>query len=202
MSRRRKAATVPEAAAPAPAPAKKKASPIPKTRKPRAAKPANPAAATSGTTAAPLAAAAAAPALAAPAPRLLLRAPMAVRWRDLDAFSHVNNSTFLTYVEEARLQWFQSLPGPWVTEDTAPVLAATHVNYRRPIEWPEQLVVELYAERVGNTSLTVAHRIVATADADVLYSDGYSVLVWIDRRGGKAAALPEAVRQAATPRAD
>lgn len=137
-----------------------------------------------------------------PAPRLLLRAPMAVRWRDLDAFSHVNNSTFLTYIEEARLQWFQSLPGPWVTEDTAPVLAATHVNYRRPIEWPEQLVVELYAERVGNTSLTVAHRIVAAGDASVVYSDGYSVLVWIDRRGGKAAGLPEAVRRAAAPGPD
>ena len=192
MSRRRKAPDATDTAA------VKKASPAP--RKARAAKPAK-AAAAPNEFATPRPAAATPPAAdaAMPAPRLLLRAPMAVRWRDLDAFSHVNNSTFLTYIEEARLQWFQSLPGPWVTEDTAPVLAATHVNYRRPIEWPEQLMVELYAERVGNTSLTVAHRIVATGDASVLYSDGYSVLVWIDRRGGKAAALPEAVRLAAAP---
>jgi acyl-CoA thioester hydrolase len=194
MSRRRKgneapaAAAADEAAAPA-----KQAKAAAKPRKPRAAKPASPAAAAQDPAAAAPPAASAA---AAPAPRLLLRAPMAVRWRDLDAFSHVNNSTFLTYIEEARLQWFQSLPGPWVTEDTAPVLAATHVNYRRPIEWPEQLVVELYAERAGTTSLTVAHRLVAAGDPAVLYSDGYSVLVWIDRRSAKAAPLPDAVRAA------
>ena len=128
--------------------------------------------------------------------RRLMRTPIEVRWRDLDAFSHVNNASFLTYVEEARLQWFQSLPGPWLTDHIAPVLAASHVNYRRPIEWPQHLAIELYAERVGNTSLTLAHRIVAAEDDRVLYSDGYSVLVWIDRHDGKAAPLPEAVRTA------
>jgi acyl-CoA thioester hydrolase len=130
-------------------------------------------------------------------PHALIRVPIDVRWRDLDAYHHVNNSTFLTYIEEARLQWFQSLPGPWVTEDTAPVLAASHLNYRRPIEWPAQLVVELSVERVGNTSLTLAHRIGAAHDASVLYSDGTSVLVWIDR-SGRPASLPDAVRAAAT----
>lgn len=127
---------------------------------------------------------------------VLLRVDLPVRWRDLDAFSHVNNSVFLTYVEEARLQWFQSLPGPWLSDHIAPVLAATHVNYRRPIEWPARLAVELRAERVGNTSLTLAHRIVGVDNADALYSDGYSVLVWIDRHDGKPAPLPEAVRTA------
>jgi acyl-CoA thioester hydrolase len=131
-----------------------------------------------------------------PSPVALIRVAVNVRWRDLDAFSHVNNATFLTYIEEARLQWFQSLPGPWLTDRIAPVLAATHVNYRRPIEWPADLVVELFAERVGTTSLTVAHRICAASDAATLYSDGHSVLVWIDREEGKPAPLPDAVRAA------
>lgn len=134
--------------------------------------------------------------LATTSPAALVRVPLDVRWRDLDAFSHVNNATFLTFIEEARLHWFQSLPGPWLSEDVAPVLAASHVNYRRPIEWPARLAVELYAERVGATSLTLAHRIVAADDASRLYSDGYAVLVWIDRHDGRPAALPDAVRAA------
>lgn len=129
-------------------------------------------------------------------PAMLMRVPIAVRWRDLDAFSHVNNSNFLTYIEEARLQWFQSLPGPWLGENTAPVLAASHINYRRPIEWPCELDVELFTERLGNTSLTLGHRIRARGGAEVIYSDGHSVLVWIDRSSGKPAALPDAVRAA------
>jgi acyl-CoA thioester hydrolase len=178
MSRARKSGTPSAAAAAAPKPPRKPRAPKAKSATP-------PAEAVAAATQSPL----------------LLRAPMPVRWRDLDAFSHVNNSTFLTYIEEARLQWFQSLPGPWLSEDSAPVLAATHVNYRRPIEWPCELVVELFAERVGNTSLTVAHRILAAGDPSVLYSDGTSVLVWIDRLGGKAAPLPDAVRRASTPTA-
>lgn len=133
---------------------------------------------------------------AAPTPIALIDVEMPVRWRDLDAFSHVNNATFLGYVEEARLQWFQSLSGPWLSDCIAPVLAATHFNYRRPIQWPASLRVTLFAERFGTTSLTLGHRIVDAQDSALLYADGHSVLVWIDREGGRPAALPRTVRDA------
>jgi len=130
------------------------------------------------------------------AAKLLIRLPMAVRWRDLDAFNHVNNANFLTYLEESRLQWLQSLSGPWLTDDSAPLLAAANINFRRPIEYPGTIVVELYVERAGNTSLTLAHRIVSANDAAVLYADGTTVMVWIDRRNGRPAPLPDAIRAA------
>lgn len=124
----------------------------------------------------------------------LLRTLIEVRWRDLDAFNHVNNANFLTYIEEARLRWFETLPGQWLNAEIAPLLAAVQINYRQPIEWPAALAVELRVERVGNTSLTLAHRIVAEDDAQRVYADGHSVLVWIDRASGKPTALPDAVR--------
>ena len=58
------------------------------------------------------------------APRALFTAPIAVRWRDLDAFNHVNNSNFLTYLEEARLLWLKDVPGPWFDAHSMPVLEA------------------------------------------------------------------------------
>ena len=125
------------------------------------------------------------------------RHPMDVRWRDLDAFNHVNNATFLTYLEEARLQWLESLDGEWLTHTSAPVLANATVNFRRPIAWPETVVVELRCARVGRSSITLTHRIVSAKDADALYSDGQVVMVWVDAEHGKAAELPTAVRQAA-----
>ncbi|HET6602933.1 MAG TPA: thioesterase family protein [Xanthomonadaceae bacterium] len=136
---------------------------------------------------------------AAQAPgRLLIRVPLAARWRDLDAFNHVNNASFLTYLEEARLEWLTGLDTPWVDDNLAPILAAAHVNYRRPIGWPEHLVIELYAGRVGNSSLTIAHRIVSQRDPGVLYADGHVVMVWIDRRSARGSALPAGVRAACT----
>ena len=133
-----------------------------------------------------------------PGPRRLIRVPMPVRWRDLDAFNHVNNSKYLSYLEEARLHWMMSVPGMGMDDHVAPVVAAAQLNYRRPITWPSQVLIELFVERLGNTSLTVGHRIVDAEDVGVMYCDGHVVMVWIDRDSGAAAALPEAVREACT----
>jgi acyl-CoA thioester hydrolase len=126
----------------------------------------------------------------------LFRLPIAPRWRDLDAFNHVNNSSFLTYLEEARIQWFASLTEPWVTDAVAPLLAAVHLNYRLPVSYPARIVVELFAERAGNTSITIGHRIVS-ADGVQLHADGNVVMVWIDRTSGKPVPLPDVVRNLA-----
>jgi acyl-CoA thioester hydrolase len=133
---------------------------------------------------------------AAATPFGLIRVPLSVRWRDLDAFNHVNNSKFLSYLEEARLRWMMSLPGEWIDENVAPVVAAANINYRRPIAWPNEIVVELFVERLGNTSLTIGHRILDASNDATLYADGNVVMVWIDRQLGQAASLPDAVRRA------
>ena len=129
-------------------------------------------------------------------PGELIRVPLSVRWRDLDAFNHVNNSKYLSYLEEARLRWMLSVPGMGMDENVAPVVAASNLNYRRPIEWPGEVVVELFVERLGGSSLTVGHRIVQASDGNVLYCDGQVVMVWIDRNTGRSAPLPEGVRNA------
>ena len=130
------------------------------------------------------------------APIALIRVPMSVRWRDLDAFNHVNNSKYLSYLEEARLRWMLGVPGQGLDDHVAPVVAAAHLNYRRPIEWPAEVDVELFVERLGNTSVSIGHRIVDAKDDTVLYCDGNVVMVWIDRGTGRAAELPVAVREA------
>jgi acyl-CoA thioester hydrolase len=68
----------------------------------------------------------------------LIRGPVTVRWGDMDAFVHVNNATYATYVEEARLRWFQTIEGEWRNDEISPILAAQHINYRVPIEWPRR----------------------------------------------------------------
>ncbi len=130
-------------------------------------------------------------------PTPIARVPIRIRWRDLDAFNHVNNSTFLTYLEEARLQWFAALGEGWISAAGAPVIAASQVNFRRQLTWPGEIVVELFIERVGTTSLTLAHRIVGADDGHV-YSDGSVVLVWIASDSGRPVALPDVVRNAST----
>ena len=128
-------------------------------------------------------------------PKALFRMSIASRWRDLDAFNHVNNANFLTYLEEARIRWFAGWGGEWVNDTIAPLLAAVQINYRMPIPYPADVAVELFAERVGNTSLTIGHRI-ASEDGATLYADGHVVMVWTDRASGRPIPLPAIVRNA------
>ena len=135
---------------------------------------------------------------AIPASPLLFRTELSVRWRDLDAFNHVNNAMFLSYIEEARLRWLLTLDGPWMDAHIAPVVASALVNFKRPIAWPEDVVVELLVNRVGNSSFILGHRILSAKDTSVLYCDGHVVMVWFDSRTQKSAPLPESVRAACT----
>jgi acyl-CoA thioester hydrolase len=129
----------------------------------------------------------------------LASVPIRVRWRDLDAFNHVNNSTFLTYLEEARLVWLSGIEGEWKSDSFSPVLAASQINFRSQIEWPGELVVEVRCERIGNSSLTLAHRI-TSADGEHLHSDASVVVVWVDPANGQPVPLPAAVRAACADR--
>ncbi len=82
-----------------------------------------------------------------------------------------------------------------MTDEFGPVLAQTLLNYTRPIEYPADVAVELFTTRLGNSSLTLGHRIVA--GDGTLHCDGHAVTVWIDRRTGTPRPLPEGVRAAA-----
>ena len=122
------------------------------------------------------------------------RMSIALRWSDLDAFNHVNNARDLTFLEQARIEWFETIGEPWVTDESAPVVASATLNFKRPIEYPAEVFVELFTERLGNSSVTIGHRILGSDD--VLHCDGHVVAVWVDRSTGKPTPLPAGVRRA------
>ncbi len=116
-----------------------------------------------------------------------------VRWGDLDAFNHVNNVSYLRYLEEARVQWLRTLSSDWDGETAAPVMASVQHNFRAPINWPAEVDVTQTVERMGTTSLTVGHRI-ESSDGTILHADGHVVLVWINRATGQPVTLPAVLR--------
>ena len=63
-----------------------------------------------------------------------------IRWRDLDAFNHVNHIVFLTYLEEVRDEWLGR-----VLEDAALVwgyvIARIEIDYRRELTLEDDVVV-------------------------------------------------------------
>lgn len=128
--------------------------------------------------------------------RLMFRSPVEVRWGDMDAYKHVNNARYLTYLEQARLAWLDTLDKSWLGPNCAPVLAAAQINFRKSITWPASVDVILDCRKVGTSSITVGHQIVDRDTSDTLYCDGHTVLVWMDPATGKPVPLPAVIRKA------
>lgn len=129
-------------------------------------------------------------------PRSLTVIPLHVRWRDLDAFNHVNNSAYLTFLEESRLEWLRSVRGEWFNAHAMPVMAAVELHYRKPITWPAAIDVRITCERLGESSVTLGSCIVGHNEPACVYADGNVVIVWVDPTTGASVPLPKAIREA------
>jgi acyl-CoA thioester hydrolase len=92
--------------------------------------------------------------------------PVDVRLADTDAMGHVNNASYLTYVEIARVAYYEQVVGKPLPlgahgADEGMILAEIRMTYRSPAFYGETLTVETRVERIGRTSFGMAHRITA-----------------------------------------
>ncbi len=117
-------------------------------------------------------------------------ARLSVRWGDMDAAGHVNNSRFFSYFEEARVEWLKATLDDGMFAESGPVLAHASCDFERPVTHPASLVVEVYAEPPGETSLTTLYR-ARLADVDEPVAHGRAVLVWIDAETGTPVPVPD-----------
>lgn len=90
-----------------------------------------------------------------------------VRFADTDGMRHVNNATYLTYCEIARLRYWTDVTGEGFSagNDGAEslILAEARITYRDQTHYGETVVVQSRATRIGTTSFTLQHRLMAGA---------------------------------------
>ena len=75
------------------------------------------------------------------------------RWRDSDAFRHINNATYLSYIEDARLELMRR----WgITQDGKSVIVASvKIDYYKQVIHPTELVIGQQVSRIGNKSFDI-----------------------------------------------
>jgi acyl-CoA thioester hydrolase len=116
-----------------------------------------------------------------------------IRWRDSDAFGHVNNAVYLTYLEEVRDEWVAGvLDAATVWEF---VLARVAIDFRRELVHDDDEVVAGCAlHRIGRSSVTTRETLRVAGGA--LAAEAESVLVARDRETGASRPLSDAERAA------
>jgi acyl-CoA thioester hydrolase len=129
---------------------------------------------------------------------------VATRWSDMDAYGHINNALYLTYLEEARdralSQILSSVPG-----ETGYVIVRVEVDYRHELTREDGPVTVATAfTTLGQSSIRTRESIHG-ADG-TLAIEAAAVLAKFDRETRKSAPWNDAERDAfmragATPRA-
>ncbi len=117
-----------------------------------------------------------------------------IRWGDMDAMRHVNNTIYFRYMEQARITWIDAMRDALLAEGAGTVVASTGCNFRRPLTYPGTVEVRVFAGRVGRSSVTTLYEMRMQGE-EAVYADGEAVVVWINMASGKAVRVPLAIRQ-------
>tara|TARA_B100001758_G_C18012535_1_gene403809 strand:+ start:65 stop:478 length:414 start_codon:yes stop_codon:yes gene_type:complete len=75
------------------------------------------------------------------------------RWKDLDAFGHVNNAVFLSYVEDARILFFKRWNINY--KERSLIVASAKIDYIRQVSHPSELIIGQRISRIGNKSFDI-----------------------------------------------
>ena len=120
-----------------------------------------------------------------------------VVWGEMDAFQHVNNVVYARWAESGRIAYFERLRLMERQRDDGigPILAKLSIDYRRPVTYPDRIVLETTVKRIGNTSFVMGNRIRSEAQG-VEVATTEEIIVLFDYQAGKPTAIDERLRAA------
>ena len=122
-----------------------------------------------------------------------------LRWGDMDAMGHLNNTLYFRLLEEARIQWLSSLALPTHGATQGPILAHIACDFLRPMMYPNTTRVIQTVTKLGRSSLNHACTIETLAEPGVIYAKSTSVIVWMDYVAGASCPWPDSVRSLIAP---
>jgi acyl-CoA thioester hydrolase len=123
----------------------------------------------------------------------------AVAWGEMDAYQHINNVVYFRYFENSRLEYFRQIDWLAMQNDTGvgPILASTHARFRKPLTYPDEILIGARIVEVALDRLTMEHRILSRRLGAVA-TEGEGIIVTFDYARGAKAPVPDALRQRIT----
>ncbi|MHB1427130.1 MAG: acyl-CoA thioesterase [Rhodocyclaceae bacterium] len=121
-----------------------------------------------------------------------------VRWGDMDALGHVNNTVYFRFAEQARIDWLVAQGiADIVNVEEGPVIINASCTFFKPITFPATVEVRTLIGKPGTSSLPTFYEMRCTGQGDdeTLYAEGAAKIVWWSPRTGKSLPLPDFIRR-------
>ncbi|QPF73320.1 acyl-CoA thioesterase [Roseateles sp. DAIF2] len=117
-----------------------------------------------------------------------------IRWGDMDAMGHVNNTVYFRYLEIARVEWLDSLGGAPNPAGQGPVIVNAFCNFYRQLAYPGEVLAKHYVSNPGRSSFDTWITLERTDRPGEVCAAGGATTVWMDFPAQKSAPLPDWLR--------
>ncbi|MBL8525417.1 MAG: acyl-CoA thioesterase [Betaproteobacteria bacterium] len=116
-----------------------------------------------------------------------------IRWGDMDALEHVNNTLYMRYFEESRIEWSTRIGLRLHRAGVGMILARAAIDFKKPVTYPSNVIVELRAGAIGRSSFTLLNTLTVEGEA-APSAVGECVCVWFDYIAQKSLPVPDFLR--------
>ena len=128
--------------------------------------------------------------------RLVHTMRMPIRWGDMDAMGHVNNTVYFRYFETARIAWFDQIACAPDPGGEGPVIVNAHCSFLKQLKYPGDIEVTTLVGPPGRSSFEMMHEIrVVGPDGEIgaLHAEGGAKVVWVNFPAEKSVPLPQKI---------
>ena len=127
--------------------------------------------------------------------KLVNEVTVPLRWGDMDAMGHINNTLYFRYMEICRLDWSFKVGTSTERSGQGPVIINAFCNFLRQLEYPGDVQVTMFVAKPGRSSFESYHTLQRTDEPGVVYAEGGARIVWTDFAARKSAPMPDWFRQ-------
>ena len=131
--------------------------------------------------------------------RLVHEMIVPLRWGDMDAMGHINNTLYFRYMEICRLDWLFKVGAAVGGGGQGPVIINAFCNFLRQLEYPGDVRVTLYVAEPGRSSFETYNTIERIDEPGAAYAEGGARTVWTDYGQRRSAPMPDWFRQLLGP---
>ena len=119
---------------------------------------------------------------------------MPIRWGDMDAMGHVNNTVYFRYMEVIRIEWMHSAGGAPNPEGDGLVIVNAFCNFIKQLEYPGEVLAKLYVANPGRSSFDSYTTLERVDQPGVVHAAGGATIVWMNFPQHKSVPLPAQLR--------
>lgn len=127
--------------------------------------------------------------------KLVYEMTVPIRWGDMDAMGHVNNTSYFRYLEIVRIEWMRSIGCQPSPDGQGPVIVNAFCNFYKQFEYPGDVLVKMYASDPGRSSFESWATMERSDAPGVIHAAGGATTVWVDFPAQKSMPLPDWLRQ-------